>query len=747
MAPTGIPTVEDLASAVITDRFDDMVNPPGLTNHVATVQVDHDVVAVRSLAVPPVSEGDCITGQLYLGGRLARSYGQPVEVQWRPDRVTRRTTIDGWLVETVTVCPPGEPGVVVQIGVTNATRSARELRLGLWIDSTVVQSAAPWLAAEPPQAPNAMTVEGSRRIGRPPDRSAVSIQGLVDADGHDVDDGTQPTGGSEAATGLGPARASGPIAGTGHGRGTRLVRSSVNVPAGGTASFAYLHVVAGGPDAEDRARAAWGRIAADVPGALAASRAMWDRSLEAMFTPGNDEFGGSLPVLETSNDALRALYWWGAVGVLWFRRDNPASVLGRTYDTLMPRYWQTTTFIWDYSLSSMVHALLDPGVMRTQLLHWARLDIEQHFGTEWLHGGPVGRWYSVNHYAMTRLVDDYLRLHGDHDLLAEQVTTPDGVARSVGDSVRQWARAWHALRSGSGLADYGEIDNLLECVSTYVHEVASLNAANVWCLRSAAGITDLQGRTEDAAGLRAEADALVGLVNELYLPGAGYFCARQPDGTLIESRHCYDFSTVGTTIAADLSADQRAEMVRFFVDDLRTPSWMHALSPWDADAGYSVRADHQWNGAYPAWPADAARAVIALGHPEVALEWLEGLARTTRQGPPGQAHFVEEAAEPVAGGARKAPPQVPYLIDWACSSAGSWCELVIRSIFGVQVCLAGDVAVEGCVDQLDPDARLTGLVVQGHVYDVDHGVARPRGTMGGASRSEQPRAGADPTAQ
>ncbi|AYY13716.1 hypothetical protein EF847_14445 [Actinobacteria bacterium YIM 96077] len=690
-----IPTVEDFTSDVIVDRYDDMINPPGLTNHLATAQADHDVVAVRSLNVPPVSQGDCVTGQLYLGGRLARSYGEAVEVQWRPDQVLRRTRIDDWQVHTTTVCPPGEAGIIVRIDVTNDGAQDRELRLGLWIDSTVTRSGEPWLAGPPPQAANSVTVDGARRVGRPDDGSAVSVQGLVDGSGRDVTDAN----------------------GT-----ARMIEARVDVPAGQRRTFAYLHVIGGG---EAEVTAAYERIAADVPGAVAAARTTWDANLAAMFTPGNTEFGGNLPVLVTGNDALRRLYWWGAMGVLWFRRDNPASVLGRTYDTLMPRYWQTTTFIWDYSLSSYVHALLDPDVMRRQIAHWVGLDIDHHYGTEWLTGGPVGRWYSVNHYAMTRLVNDYLRLHGDDGFLDEKLTSSSGQTRSLADHVRYWATAWQGLRSASGLADYGKIDNLLECVSTYVHEVASLNAANVWNMRAAAEISEFRGQRAAADELRTQADELLNLVNELYVPGKGYFHTRQPDGSLVECRHCYDFATVGTTVGADLPARQRDEMVRFFVEELRTPAWMRALSPWDEDAGYSVRADHQWNGAYPAWPPEAARAAITLGHPEVVLEWLPGLAGTANQGPPGQAHFVEEAIEPINGGARKTPPQLPYIIDWSCSSAGSWCELVLAGIFGLEVDLDGGVRAGGCIADLDPNARLEGLVVQGRRYDVIGGDVVP----------------------
>ena len=415
-----IPTCADLAGDEVTDRFDDMINPPGLTNHWATAQVDHDVLALRSVNVPPVSQGDSISGQLYLGGRLARSYGEPVYTRWRPDRVERRTTIDDWRIETVTVCPPGRPGAVVQLTVTN-TGADRTLRIGTWLTSTVTRTSEPWRDAEPPQAHNDVHRQGGQVRGS--DGTAWSVQELVVPAGAELLDG-----------------------------GARLVEAQVLVGAGESVRFGYVHAIA---EREDDAVTAAQEMVAGLDEAAPRSEAVWNASLRALFDPDDAEFSGSLPVLETSNVALRKLYWWGAAGVLWFRRDNPASVLGRTYDTLMPRYWQTTTFIWDYSLSSLVHALLDPAVMRRQIAHWVGLDIEAHFGTEWLTGGPVGYWYSVNHYAMTRLVRDYVAHSGDTELLSEEFTTPDGTTRPLLDHVRGWARAWHRLRSSSGLADYG----------------------------------------------------------------------------------------------------------------------------------------------------------------------------------------------------------------------------------------------------------------------------------------------------
>src|SRR5438270_183495 len=119
--------------------------------------------------------------------------------------------------------------------------------------------------------------------------------------------------------------------------------------------------------------------------------------------------------------------------------------------------------------------------------------------------------------------------------------TPTQPARTVLHHLAEWGTAWQHLRSPSGLADYGGIKNLLECVSTYVHEVASLNAANVWCLRVAAETHRLFGKADGEAEQLAAAAELAGQVGELYFPGRGHWRARHPDGPLVLVRHGCDF--------------------------------------------------------------------------------------------------------------------------------------------------------------------------------------------------------------
>lgn len=697
LSTSHIPTVEALAADPVTHHYDDMIAPSGLTNHLGTVRVDHDLTSVTAVQFPPVSQGLAATAVAFVDGRIFKSYRVPVTHEWRPDRVVRRAELPGLEFETTTVTVPGKTAVAIDVRVRNTAAERRSVEVMLSLAARVVASGTAWNGAESPDARNEASVDGARLVFADSAESAWSVQG-VDVPAIARLSGVAPT--SEAFS-IG-------VGGMGRGGDVTVV---MDVAAGAEARFGYINAVA---TSKDEALAVFDAVAADVEGAVAASERYWNVQLEAAVTPGNTEFSGHLPVLETTSEPLRRLYWWGILGVVYMRRDYAGNVLGRSYDTLMPNYWGTTTFIWDYSLSSVMHALLDPAEMRRQLRHWVVNDTHTLYGTSSLTGGPIGQWYSVNDYAMTRLVRDYVRFTGDVGFLDERAD--DG--RTVLDHLRFWARAWQGLRRSSSLADYGEIENLLECVSSYTHEVASFNAANVWNLRVTADVLEARGDAAGAAELRAEADELVVEVQKLYLPGEGFFAARQPDGSKLPVRHCYDFNIVGTTISEDLDETTRAEMVAFFQRELQTPEWLRALSPWDPDASYSVRPDHQWNGAYTAWPADAARSLIALGQPNVALDWLPGLARTANQGPPAQAHFVEEAQPLINGGARKAPPQLPYINDWACSSAGAYVALVIESLFGAEPGLDGLGEVDGCVAELDPTAVLRGLRVGERLVDV-----------------------------
>ncbi len=673
-----IPSVDELKSSPMTHRAGEMFNPPALTNFLGVAQADIDPVAIKCVSFPPFGSEWVSTGGFFLNGRYFATTGRPVTLTWFPDRIVREASWDGWAVRTTTALAVGEMAVLVSIEVTNEGGD-RDLEVGIGVRGGITRQTEPWRAPYPPgEKDNEPRVapDGVAFVAR--SSAAAWVQA-----GWPMPERVEPT------------------------------RLTWRTWAGAGSRTEFRFVAAMG-EREDTGRALATRLLQSMPAELARAHQDWTTELSSVFTPDNDRYGGSLPVLETSDEDLRKIYNLGALGVVYFRRQSP--VLGRTYDTLMPAFWQTATFLWDYSLSGQVHALLDPAVMKRHLEHWMATDVHTCFGTEWLTGAPMGAWYSVNDYAMMRMINEYLRWSGDRAWLDQQVPLPDGAPMTVRDHVRRFANHWEKFRTPTGLADYGGINNLLECVSTYVHEVAALNAGNVFNLRTAAA---LEGDAAAAEEMRGQADALVAQIQKLYVDGGGYWNTRQPDGTLVPVRHCYDFLTVLYTMGDDLSPSQREEMADFCLRELRTPNWMRALSAEDPDAYYSNRPDHQWNGAYPAWPPGALAGLWRIGRIDDAVSWLRDLVASANQGPYGQAHFTQEFAPYEAGGAIKAPAEFPYINDWTCSSNGSWVQLVIESIFGVRAGFDGTIEAQPAFGSLDRDARLRGLRFQGALYDVD----------------------------
>ena len=663
-------------------RYGDLYNKPGLTNFLGCVQCDLDVTATKSMTFPPLSGSDQSTGVLFIDGRYLITTGSPITFTWYPDRIVREMDYDGLRLVSVTALPTGRTAAMVLLTIENLSEQERAIEVKLGVRSLVSMSTQPWQVSLPPSEHQHEITVGPRSVSfLALGSGAASVQGS-----HPAPDHIDPNG----------------------------ISFDVDLAPRGTWQVSFVHAI--GESMAD-AQETFDSLVQSVPEQIAQTGAEWNKELEAVFTPGNSRFSGFLPVLETSNQDVMRLYHTGALGVVYFKRDSPHSAIGRAYDTLMPRYWATVTYLWDYSLSSLVHALLDPRVMRKYIGHWMQMDIHKHYGTEWLTGGPMGPWYSVNDFAMSKIAHDYLRWTGDHELMRPPVV----------DQLVSYATNWKSFASSGGLADYGEINNLLECVSTYIHEVVSLNAANVYNMRFAAEILEMQGRGPEAEALRNEAIGLAEKVNELYVDGAGYWNVRFPDGKLVEVRHCYDFFTVINTMAEDLADSQKKEMFEFFMRELRTPAWMHALSPQDHDAMYSGRPDHQWNGAYTAWPAQSLTALFRIGQVDAAFDWIKGLAKSANQGPFGQAHFIESVVDPVDGGARKAPSDFPWINDWACSSNGAFVSVIIESIFGVNATLNQGITAQPAFGPLDKDSRLTNLSYQGAMYDIDSTGIHPTG--------------------
>lgn len=680
-----IPVVTDLKSSPMIHKFGDIFNPPGLTNFIGCVQCDIDIFGIRSLNFPPFACSDTVTANLYINNKFFPSTGSPVTFTWYPDRIERESEYDGLRLKTITALAVNQSAVMSELTVHNISGAPREIEIKLGLRGWVTKSVSAWNNPLPPaEHDNEIIIDNGRNalLFKARQSSAAMIQGTSK-------------------------------------KPDTIYRNGLifkfKMQPGEEWELSFVNALG---ETVEEVHHTYDALINQVPSKIREVRDYWNDELKAVFTPGNDRYSGYLPTLVTDDKDILKLYHIGILGVIYFKRDNPHSVYGRAYDTLMPRYWQTVTFLWDYSLSSLVHGMLDPAVMKKYLELWMDLDIHKHFGTEYLTGSGVGPWYSVNDFAMSGIARDYLRWTGDFEWLEKTIETSDRESIRVYEYLRKYATNWHRFKTKSGLADYGGLNNLLECVNTYVHQVASLNAANVFNMRFAAELLEMKGDTDGAKRMIEEAKTLVETIRKLYIKGKGYWRALFPDGNLVEVRHCYDLLTILNTLHGDLSETQKEEITGFFKREMQSPVWMYALSRDDDDAMFSVRPDHQWTGAYPAWPPQTALGLYRIGQADTAFEWLKGLAKSANQGPFGQAHFAETVIETEYGGARKAPPDIPYITDWTCSSNGSWASVIIEGIFGVNATLQKGITASPQFGVFDPNAELRNLNYQGTNYTV-----------------------------
>lgn len=392
---------------------------------------------------------------------------------------------------------------------------------------------------------------------------------------------------------------------------------------------AVSHSTGGGAGgAGAAAAAAAGAAAQDFPATFAQAQSDWEGLWEAAFTPDNSMFSGSLPVLPPTSPLARP-YYAGVVSLLQLLRNVSTGVWA--LPTAGPVWAVSDSYLWDSSTVGTLMALLEPASwLRDTLGPLLTSGTHTHYARDYLSGEGVGPWYSFNDVSMFALLDKYGRATataagGGGENLAFFNSSLAG--RRVVEWMDEAATFWQGLVApNSSLADYGLAYNLLECVPTYLHQVPSLNAANVAMMRRVGVIWGALGNTSRATYLDAAADALQPHVMGLYA-GDGTWDCQYPGGggegekslqqqqQRVNVRTVIDFIYTTDALGPYFPPSQRAAMLAFLQNELLVPGdvWLRALSLSDAAAPNSDRADHGPLGSYTGWPPMAALAVAQLG--------------------------------------------------------------------------------------------------------------------------------------
>lgn len=651
---------------------------PGLTNGLGSVQVPADPTSLRHVVFAPVSAAEESTGYLTLNGTLLVATRNRTIVRWTPWAVERECEVDSWAIRSKTSMAPGKAGLIQRTQIINTSNKTQELKIGFRLSGrSVNRGPEPWFWGIPKVEVTVDNLHG--HSGLNPHIKPIGDHGRLfqEREAPRAEPGSRLAYAGKAFNAQVLAPAPDDWSHSGDAQYTRSLDAGESF----TLDFALAL------ETTDKAIETAQTLLNDPSTVFAAAEAQW-RGLWSSAFSQEGSIGGRLPDLELP-ESVAPVAASAILCALYSRRLFPNADKLPAYNISSPRRVEACFYPNDWALAGQLLAELEPEATWRQLDMALAADIRSNNQINLL----TGKGGDASGHAWPYTIDVYNCFYTAWQLWqkggasTEALTTrklrlPDREATLL-ETFENLAFDWRSRRvERFGLADYGPKEELLECVSTYQQVVAGLNAGAAWMLFRLAEIYTGLGRIREAAEVETEAQAIIDRILEnLYVEGGGYFRCLHPDGESVEVRTCWDFGMVGYCIGEHLPEKVRREMTTFFVEELQTPGWLRALSTQDADAATSgTRADHQYNGAYGAWPAQCALALLKMDRGDLLEPWLEGIARTARQGPFAQAHYDEAVWPETHGGATKVTEEVPQCVHW-CNLSGGLFWAVLKALY------------------------------------------------------------------
>ena len=669
-------TLDDLCTGWMWRRRGVPGAMPGLTHEKGSVQAEADLCAIKHPIFPPYSASGETTGQALVGDRLLCQLAPEVEIRWRAYGIERRCAWDGWEFTSETRLLPCEAGVIVRWAVRNTSKTRRKLSFGLLLSGRGRNSGGKDYAWSVPEVPTDV-LQMRARIGLRTELSAGRMPGAILFQSKD-----------EAACSLQLASPAARVA-VADGRVSWSLTLAPGAEWQGELFCAYGSTVR-------EVNALASKWSGRTDEAFAATRAWWEELWTSAFTPGSQHFSGHMPVLETTNAAVARLYYMGLLTLLCLRRRYEGSLLSTAYLTLGPRRGEGSVYLaWDLPYISQVLARLDPEALAE---HWKVLcsaPLFSHMVVNLFNGEHTSFPCVADPLARVAPIIELARRNRLGTLLDEKITRsgkaitqfkPNGEA-VYADEKKTTLAGSEALAEAAtahrtfplkktGLVDFGDRGNYLECSTTYAHGTAGHTAVQFRALHE---LSRIQKKPAPCA----ESQRLLKAVMALYREGEGYFDCLHRDGSRHPARNLYDVGLVLNAVGPELPPAMVKEISAFVQRDLATPTWARCIASYDADSASGLRCDHQWAGCFATWPGQFITGLAKAGHrPRWVAEWVEGLAKVTAQGPFAQAYFAEDVVGPELGGAAKAFDDFPQGNHWLISSGCYYSHLVLEALLG-----------------------------------------------------------------
>ncbi len=332
---------------------------------------------------------------------------------WLPNAIWRSAETNGLSVNSLTVIPPAQHGVVLKVFIRNNTDTFLYVSLGAMV-SGFASRPNDWKFAMPPAVENKSTVQVSSV------QNGIAY-GTVDDENESV---------IVLTSSLPELLPVGPDVQAVH---------KVSLKAHEELTI-YLSVHIGAlknaiKEADDTVNSYAGKSDAGLT---------WlTEQTEALLT--------RLPAFSASDPALQRLYYRSLVTYITNRWENPELAISPWYSTSATNGGCMCSYLWDYSGGMFLHPLADPETHKKQLLLYLRNDLTSSYAIMPVDGKPCGPWYQINQEKIINMVYWYVIISGDTAFLKEIIN---------GKTVAEWM-VFHALVGDDitkpvALIDYGQ---------------------------------------------------------------------------------------------------------------------------------------------------------------------------------------------------------------------------------------------------------------------------------------------------
>lgn len=654
-----VPSIEEVSGDWVS--ADTIAMEPSLRNFRGQAVVNRDVTSISWFASAPYS-GGYHTGVMKINGQvpMVNSF------RWQPWQALRKSEVDGFSVLSSTQMIAEQNGILWRVEITNSTNETKALTVDLDMIGFISKYGGDWAWWYPfPKMDGKVTtrddeVESVRKfIGKDHAGQEVMIEKLIEGKPTgkmipiklptDQDILNSPKYKAQVENGVLYITDTETDAVTAFAMAEKPETLTAQ-HSGGSAQWKYElkpgetkvleYSMAFGDQKETV-----GKEVADYSSNFSkwsdATKQLWDTRWQKLFTPNNDLVSGCFPILEATDKKIEKVYYTSPLTLLYLLHTNLPEHK-RVFLTGGPKWGASIVFFWDNTEWSMLQAMVDPEMLREELLSWIKIDPNKYYGKDNFGGKGVGNAYSANYWALFQMIRSYITVTGDYGFLKQEVE-----GKTILQTIDEYAMNWQKLsvygQPGCTddiykLADFGDDEwNLLECVPTYKHIVPSFNAAYIWMMYETAKFHQKMGNAQRAGELNAMADEMFPRLMKLYA-GNGVWNALHPNNKTIEVRHCMDFMFVGKHLGSKLPDSVKTEMVDFLYSELMTDNWMRAQSLQDIAAKNSDRPDHGPLGAYDGWPVGTMMSLIRMGQAEKAMDFYKAVEPLTHEGTWAQAH-------------------------------------------------------------------------------------------------------------